>query len=394
MRIEIKDKKDCCGCAACFNICPKHCINMEQDFEGFSYPTIDTGKCTGCGSCVRVCPVMDADEGRETPIQIETDAYACINQNETMRLQSSSGGMFILLAQKILAAKGAVYGAAFDSDTSVSHIKIEKKNDLFKILGSKYLQSKISSTYRSVKEDLDTGKTVLFSGTPCQCAGLKQYLMKDYKNLYLIDFICHGVPSPAVWEEYLKALELRSGHRLDRHSVPSFRDKAKGWTHFMIKIPFENAAPYHQNFGQDLYMRTFLKNISLRPSCYECRFKPSTVISDITLGDFWGIKKCLPEMFDDKGTSAVLLNSPKGKALFKELADQIEARQITYDLIAAHNSSLYRSVQMPPMRKFFFEKFRKENILDLMRKCTKESFIKRCIKALLIQAQHLFQKSF
>ncbi len=387
MRIEITDKKDCCGCAACSNICSQQCVDMKQDSEGFSYPVIDTDKCTGCEACIRVCPIKDADKNQNLTAQIDTDAYACINQDEDMRMKSSSGGMFALFAQKILSAKGTVYGAAFTSDASVSHVRIEKERDLWKILGSKYVQSNTASIYRQVKKDLDTGAKVLFSGTPCQCAGLKKYLAKDYKNLYLIDFICHGVPSPAVWEEYVRALELRSGFRRDSQNVPSFRDKTKGWIHFMIKIPFQNAAPYHQKFGQDLYMRTFLKNISLRPSCYKCRCKPSTNISDITLGDFWGIKKCLPEMFDDKGTSAILIHSPKGKALFQKVADRTKARQVTYGLIAKHNASLYRSVQMPPMRKFFFGRFRKDNILDLMRKCTRENWVKRCIKALLSYVQ-------
>lgn len=379
MRIEIKEKKDCCGCAACFNVCPQNCISMRQDTEGFTYPVIDTDKCINCGLCSQVCPVKNA----KPSIEGSPDAYACINLDENMRLKSSSGGMFILFARKILEGKGTVYGAAFNSDASVSHIKIDKQEELWKVLGSKYLQSSISSTYKSVKEDLNTGKAVLFSGTPCQCAGLKKYLADDYKNLYLIDFICHGVPSPAVWEEYLKALELKTGHMRDNKKVPSFRDKTKGWIHYMVKIPFQNTNPYHQKFGNDLYMKTFLKNISLRPSCYDCKFKPSTDISDITLGDFWGIKKCLPEMFDGKGTSAVLANSFKGKKILEEVAEQIRSKQVTYSLIARHNSSLNHSAQVPAMRKSFFEGFHKDNILELMQKCTKESFIKRCIRAFL-----------
>jgi len=378
MRIEIKDKKDCCGCASCFNACPQNCISMKQDTEGFSYPVIDTEKCINCGLCTRVCPIKDTEQN----IQENPDAYACINLDENMRLKSSSGGIFILFAKKILSKKGTVYGAAFDFDASVSHIRVDKEEELWKLLGSKYLQSSISSTYEYVKEDLYAGKTVLFSGTPCQCAGLKKYLRKEHENLYLIDFICHGVPSPAVWEEYLKALELKAGHMRDNEKVPSFRDKTKGWSHYMVKIPFQDTTPYHQKFGKDLYMKTFLKNISLRPSCYDCRFKPSTDISDITLGDFWGVMKCIPEMFDDKGTSAVLINSQKGKELLRASAEQIKLKQVTYNLIAKHNPSLYNSVQMPAIRKIFFEKFQKEDILDLMRKCTKESLIKRCVKAL------------
>lgn len=380
MRIEIKEKKDCCGCNACYNICPQNCIIMKPDKEGFSYSKIDTKKCIECGLCAKVCPIKNANQHNTG----EPDAYACINLNEEMRLKSSSGGIFILLAKKILAKGGIVYGAAFNSNAEVEHIRIEKESDLWKILGSKYLQSNMSITPKKVKEDLNRNQVVLFSGTPCQCAGLKRFLGKNYDKLYIIDFICHGVPSPAVWKDYLKALELKFEEKRDTKKMPSFRDKTKGWSHFSVKIPFQNSKLYRKKFGNDLYMRTFLKNISLRPSCYHCSFKPSFNISDITLGDFWGIKKCLPKMFDDKGTSAVFVNSQKGKYLFQEISDEIKYQRVDYSMIAKHNSAVYNSVKEPEIRKTFFNNYQKEDIIHLMQKCTKESLLKRLINVVKV----------
>lgn len=376
MRIDIKEKKECCGCTSCLNSCPQNCISMMRDEEGFSYPLIEEEKCVDCGMCVRVCPIKNTwNNVKNVP-----NAYAAINLNEDMRLKSSSGGIFVLFSEKILAKNGKVYGVAFNSDDKVQHVGIESSGDLWKILGSKYLQSDMNSIYKDVREDLNSGRTVLFSGTPCQCAGLKSYLNKNYDNLFLIDFICHGVPSPSVWEKYLKALELKVGNKRNKDIMPSFRDKTEGWTHFSVKIPFNNFI-YHRKFGKDLYMRVFLKNIILRPSCYHCSFKPSNNITDITLGDFWGVKKCLPKMFDDKGTSVILVNSIKGERLLKDIINEIRYEKVEYDTIVNHNSSICKSAKEPDTRKPFFDNFNKKDILYLMKKYTKESLIKRCLNA-------------
>lgn len=378
MRIEIDEKKECCGCSACFNNCPRNCIDMKPDEEGFLYPVIDKSQCVDCGLCTQVCPIKHAEKCREQQPQ----AYACMNLDVNERMKSSSGGVFILFAKKILAQNGIVFGATFNDEAEVQHIGVEREDDLEKILGSKYVQSNIDRTYQNVKKNLVKGKKVLFCGTPCQCAGLKEYLRIEYENLYLVDFICHGVPSPSVWKKYLSALETKIGKQRNRAVMPSFRDKTDGWIHFSLRIPFSSTTEYRKRFGKDLYMRTFLKNISLRPSCYQCCFKPSTSISDITLGDFWGIQKSYPNMFDDKGTSIVFVNSSKGNSMFREIIEETTSMRVDYEVAVCHNAAVYSSVKEPEMRKVFFDNFENKDIIELMRNCTKENLLKRCIKAM------------
>lgn len=384
MRIEIHDKKDCCGCTACANVCPKKCINMKEDEEGFRYPEIDLQSCIDCGLCSKVCPIKkEKENASHTP-----EVFSCMNTDETIRLQSSSGGMFYLFAEKLISEGGKVYGAAFDNEAEVYHEGTETKEGLMRLLGSKYVQSNMGTVFTEIEKDLKENRKVLFSGTPCQCAGLKSYLRKEYENLYTVDFICHGAPSPAVWKKYLKALKKKMQCEYDKDRTPSFRDKTEGWIKFSLLLPLKNKEDYRRKFGNDLYMRTFLKDVSLRPSCYHCSFKPSTNISDITMGDFWGIKKIMPQMFDDKGTSLIFINSEKGKEMFEKIAAQVKKEPVEYSLAVKHNSAAYRSVQEPPMRKVFFENLEKEDILELMQKCTKESFIKRCLKS----AYHMLRR--
>lgn len=384
MRIEIEEKKDCCGCSACANVCPKQCISMKEDEEGFRYPEIDLQSCIDCGLCAKVCPIKK----EKGDISNKPEVFSCMNTDEEIRLKSSSGGMFFLLAEQIIKEDGKVYGAAFNKESEVYHVGTDTKEGLMKLLGSKYVQSNMGTVFKEIETDLKENKKVLFSGTPCQCAGLKSYLRKEYENLYLVDFICHGVPSPAVWKKYLKSLEKKLQGEYDADRAPSFRDKTEGWIRFSLLLPLKNQADYRRTFGNDLYMRTFLKDISLRPSCYHCVAKPSTDISDITMGDFWGIKKIMPQMFDDKGTSLIFVNSRKGKEMFKAVSTQIKAEPIDYSLAVKHNSAAYQSVKEPPMRTVFFENIEKEDMLELMQRCTKESFFKRCLKA----AYHMIKR--
>ena len=302
--IEIVEKKDCTGCYACVNICPQQCISMEVDNEGFWYPKVDNENCVQCKLCIYCCPINQrAAVGEQFP-----DAYACRNKDDEIRLGSSSGGVFYLLGRHALDNGGVVFGARFDSHFHIVHGWTETEEGLLEFMGSKYVQSKIGDSYKHAEAFLRQGRKILFTGTPCQIAGLKSYLRKEYSNLLCVDFICHGVPSPKAWIKYLHFQEERTGSAVQR---VAFRSKTSGWRQFSVCLCFANNAQYLQRFDGDPYMNAFLHDLSLRPSCYSCRFKTLIRQSDITLADFWGIEHVCPEMDDNKGTSLVLVNSEK-----------------------------------------------------------------------------------
>lgn len=259
--IIIDDKTNCSGCHACANACPKNCISMVSDEEGFWYPQVNKEKCIDCGLCEKVCPIIhkwQPDDSRKTT------AIAAINLNEEIRLESSSGGIFTLKAEKIIDQGGVVFGAAFSDDfKSVRHICVDNKADLEKLRGSKYVQSKISDTYKHAKEYLDSGRKVLFSGTPCQIGGLYSYLRKPYENLLTQDIICHGVPSPMVWEKYVEKCERKAASEMQR---VFFRHKKYGWKSYSMAMEFTNHTKYIRTLLEDPYMRLFLSNSCLRPS--------------------------------------------------------------------------------------------------------------------------------
>lgn len=343
-------KKDCCGCSVCSNICPQHCIEMTEDSEGFFYPQIDALRCTECGACMKHCPVLlDAptEEGEQP------EAYAAMNQNEEERLSSSSGGVFTLLAKETIRQGGAVFGAAFSQDCRrVIHVGIEEEAHLNVLQGSKYVQSTVGTSYRQVKTMLEKGRQVLFSGTPCQIEGLKAFLKTDYDNLLCVDIICHGVPSPKVWRKYL---DYRCGQANAPVQRMSFRHKKDGWKTFSVLFEFLNNTVYEENYSKDFFMQTFLQNVCLRPSCSNCHFKKMHRVSDITLGDFWGIENVLPEMDDDKGTSLVLLHSKKGKEAFDHCAPYLLTKQVSLEKAIANNTPYFRSVHPNKGRARFFE---------------------------------------
>lgn len=369
---EIVKKEDCCGCHACFNACPKGAITMEEDDKGFRYPKIDSKKCIDCGLCKRVCPVL-----KNTMLKTETKAYACYNLNEQERRDSSSGGIFVLLAKEVLRRNGVVFGAAFDDNFVVKHIKITTEKDLIKLMGSKYVQSTIGTTYREVKDFLNKGVTVLYTGTPCQIEGLKSFLGKDYPQLYTQDIICHGVPSPKVWEKY-KAYRIKKDKEIP--TGISFRNKDQGWVLFNMKF-FYNKKIYCKNQTQDLFLRTFLRNICLRDSCYHCHFKKKSRISDITLADYWGVQHIHKDFFDNKGTSLVLVNSVKGKELFDAIRKQMVCIETNFEQALQYNSAMISSVKPDKNRDFFFEDLDKLEFDELAKKYVKrKSLFSRVVR--------------
>ena len=373
---ELKNKKDCMGCHACANICPKSCILMETDQEGFLYPTVDYNLCIKCKKCINVCPIINKEEVMNDPV-----TYSCINNDETIRLDSSSGGIFTLVAEKVIAQGGAVFGASFNNQFEVEHVFVETKEDLGKLRGSKYVQSKIGNSYKKAKEFLDSGREVLFTGTPCQITGLKSYLEKFYTNLSTMDIVCHGVPSPEVWRKYVEFREIEAGSPAQRIA---FRRKNEGWKRYSVSFLFKNNTEYRQNLRNDLYMRAFLKDVCLRPSCYECEFKTLNRQSDITLADFWGIQNILPEMDDDKGTSLIFVNSEMGQRLFNETKDKMLYQEVDIHEAVKYNSAAIKSVGYNPKREDFFGELDKIDFDKLVKKyCTDklEVRVKRKIKS-------------
>ena len=360
--IEIKDKTRCMGCHACYNRCPVQAIEMVEDEKGFKYPQVNKEKCINCGLCERVCPILNQRKVKNTP-----KAYAVKNKNEEVRDKSSSGGMFSLLAEKVLQDGGVVFGVAFDENWQLKHIYVENIEDLQIFRGSKYLQSIVGETYSKLKDFLIEGRKVMYTGTPCQIEGLKSYLGKEYENLFTQDIICHGVPSPKVHERYLKY--LRDKYKTKNIKNIIHRTKINGWKNWCVNIKFDNSE-YIKAHEQDPYMQAFLRNTSLRESCYNCQFKKKHRISDITLADFWGIENIAPEMDDNKGTSLVIINSEKGKQIFEQIKDKIIYKQVDFEEAIRYNPSMTTSVKPDPNREKFFDNLDKMPFDELVKKYT------------------------
>ena len=357
--VNITNKQNCSGCSACYNKCPKQSITMFEDEKGFRYPKIDKELCINCGLCDKVCPIINSKQ-----TQTEPKAYACYNKNEKIRLASSSGGIFTLIAQNIIEQGGVVFGAIFDSDFSVKHTYIEKVEELDKLRTSKYLQSRIEDTYKQVEEFLKENRKVLFTGTPCQIEGLISYLGKQYENLYTQDIICHGAPSPKVWKKYLEFMNKRAE---GKPVQINFRQKDDGWNLYALSLKYNNNA-YKINHKNDLFMKAFLKNVSLRDSCYNCSFKKKNRLSDITLADFWGIDNIAPEMNDNKGTSLVIVNSNKGNKMFEAIMKDITYKEVNFETAIKHNPSMTKSVQPHKNRNVFFENLDNIEFDELIKK--------------------------
>lgn len=372
--LKIEDKSQCCGCQACENICPVHAIRMVPDAEGFNYPAVDTDLCTDCGLCERICP--EANGYRE---RAAGTCMAAKNSDEEIRSKSSSGGIFYALAEKVLEQYGGVvFGAVFDSSLRVVHSYTETVSGLWSFMGSKYVQSYMGNSYREAEVFLKHGRKVLFSGTPCQISGLRHFLRREYDNLLTVDVICHGVPSPEVWKRYIDYVD-----KGDHSNVSvNFRDKTKGWKNFSLVVERKSEVSgkgiglVSEPFMENVYMGTFLADLSLRPSCYTCSFKKGRSGSDITLGDFWGISDIYPEFDDDKGCSCVIAYTEKARKFLSDIAlVRIDVRE---EEIAAGNPSLAVPVKEPVNRGFFFHSFiRSNDVSDSFEACKSSQFYKR-----------------
>ena len=345
-RATLAPRRTCTGCGACAAICPTGCITMRQDTEGFFYPVPDRTLCTGCGRCGKVCPVLNpAGEHEVLP------CYAAVCRDEGVRRASSSGGVFTALARQTLAAGGVVFGAAFDEKMQLRHIGIGSEAALAPLRGSKYVQSDALDALTGMKRELDEGKNVLFCGTPCQAAAVRR-LFGRTEGLLVVDVICHGVPSPDVFASYLRELEATQGSRV---TAVNFRGKETGWKNFSLHADFENGARHTATLHDDPYMKLFLSDLTLRPSCYACKARGKTSSADITLGDFWGISKTKPQLDDDGGVSFIGCNTERGREAVAALRE-LELHESSFDAAAAANPCLLHPVAVPAARTLFFER--------------------------------------
>lgn len=349
--INIVDKEKCTGCCACMNACEEQSITMKSDSEGFVYPQIDISRCNECDSCVRVCPVLK-QSSISTKRLSSPQVFAAWNTDHAVRLDSTSGGVFSVLAQKMFDAEGYVAGAVYAENHSVYHIVTNDPKKLDDIRSSKYLQSFIGGLFNNIKQLLKEGKKVLVCATPCQIAGLYQVLGGDCEELTTCDFICRGVNSPKVFLKYIKMLENKYGARAIKIK---FKNKTYGWHRFSTRVDFANGKKYIKDRYHDLFMKSYLNSNSfVRPSCYNCQFKNFPRQADITLGDFWGIENINPELDNDCGTSLVMLNSQKGNFFFQSVGSYIFSQECALQDAAAGNPSLTHSIEKKDGRGAFF----------------------------------------
>lgn len=336
--IEKLDKLECCGCGACFQKCPQKAILMKENEEGFLYPIIDKEKCINCGLCEKICPQFKKVPKKEIP-----QAYAVRNKNLEELKNSSSGGFFIILANYVIENNGVVFGAAYDENLNVNHIKIKDKENLKLLQGSKYVQSNINNTYKEAEKELKENKMVLFSGTPCQIAGLNSYLVKDYDNLITCDLVCHGVPSQKLFKKYIEFLSEKFKSKI---VLFNYRNKEKqGWDYFSkIKIKTIDKKVRYLEPDFDPYYFNFLSGTISRECCYRCHYSTFDRVANITLGDYWGIHKIHPKFYSPNGNSLILINDNKGQDIFDKVKDKIELLKSDIEKAAKYNKNLEKPI--------------------------------------------------
>lgn len=326
METIFTDESRCCGCAACVDVCPVEAVEMTADKCGFTYPRIKQEICIGCGKCKRICPFADEENIKNQ----STLAYALRNKSREKVEKSSSGAFFPEIAAQVISEGGVVYASAFDSDFNAVHMRAERMDELDKFRGSRYIQSKTDGIYKAVKKDLSQRK-VMFVGTSCQVDALKHFLQKPYDNLITVDVICRGVPSQKLFDDYKKSLEKVYGANLSSYSFRGKRIKGEIQD---IYAEFSNGKKYSRAPIDDDFKSLYARTLSLRPSCYQCKYTSTERVGDITLGDFWGIKKVLPDFAGDNGNSLILISSKKGQELFEKVKTQFDFREVPIDKVS------------------------------------------------------------
>ena len=393
--IDIKDKHKCCGCEACIQMCPKHCISLIRDKEGFLYPKVNTINCVNCGLCEKVCPEININR-QVQPKQV----WAAQNNDEKIRRDSSSGGIVTKLGEKIIEDGGVVFGVAMNNKFEAVHTYAETKDELIAFRGSKYIQSRIGNCFKQTKDYLKQGRKVLFIGTPCQISGLMHFLGKEYMNLYTVDFICHGVPSPGIFKWYLQDEIIKYAAKGSKkntvsfsqsiHSIPErdiqlpermkimnirFRDKKEGWKKYSFVLLIaeasadgkKNSVSISSNLCKNVFLTGFCSDMYLRPSCHSCPAREFRSGSDITVGDFWGQEYMFPEFDNDTGTSCVIIKTDKGQNLFASISD-IKKEEKTIEQVLLYNPSLIYSKPETIYRRKFWSIVGRYSFQDTVRK--------------------------
>ena len=367
--------QNCSSCAACANVCARSAISMPLDAEGFYRPVIDAEKCVQCGACERICPWNKPVENPNVA-DVSPKTVAAYAKDESVRLQSSSGGIFTVLAERVLDDGGVVVGVAQVVPTRFGHIVVDNKADLEKLRGSKYVQADVGLVYREVRGLLKAGRKMLFSGTPCQVAGLYAVLGSAASaDLFTVDIVCHGTPSVKVFEKYVREMEKTDDSALDG---VNFRDKSEGWSGYALLHRFRSGESVSVHHGRSKYMRLFLSRICQNVSCDECHYRKLPRIADISLGDYWGISNHHPEMDDNKGTSVVLLNTAHGRELFDSVAGKVTQCDSKIEYAIAGNPCIVRSSTQHPKRAEFFANLDKYTLDQLIKEyCPFPSALKR-----------------
>ena len=376
-------KKNCCNCTACMNICPKQAITIKPDENGFSFPEIDRDLCIECGLCNKVCAFQNVPITGNEPIS----TYVAINKNSEVLLSSASGGIFGALASLVLEKNGVVFGCAYNNDMEPEHIYVDNLQDIKKLQGSKYVQSNINTTYTEAKKYLKNDRWVLFTGTPCQIAGLKSFLGKDYGNLITVDIICHGVPSADFFRGYIQYLEDKLRGKVTDFK---FRDKSNGWG-LRGKVVYKKQGKVLQKSILPIdsyYYSYFLKGDIYRENCYECKYACGSREGDFTMGDYWGVEKAHPEIETKKGVSVLLVNSKKGTTLIDELRKYLDLTESTFEQARVQNGQLNSPTPKSLRREAILKTWREKGyqaVNDEYYKLYKKQIIISRVKTLIPQ---------
>ncbi|SEQ25367.1 MULTISPECIES: Coenzyme F420 hydrogenase/dehydrogenase, beta subunit C-terminal domain [Butyrivibrio] len=370
----ICDIEDCTGCSACESICPRNCIVLKENEEGFKYPYIDDKKCINCGLCKKTCPIIN-------PPSIEMNKRKALivrSKNSNILAECASGGAVTTFAEYILNKFGVVYSAVYDDDLNVCHIRIDKKEDLKRISGSKYVQSDITGVFKNVKQDVKDGKIVMFCGTPCQAAGLSNFLGDFRSNVIIVDLVCHGVPSPLLWRKYLEYCNGKK-HKIIK---ANFRSKHFGYHMASMECKFDDGIKIFASARTNMMLKCFFKNVADRYSCYNCKFKTIDRCSDLTVYDCWHAEELSSEIVDDdKGYTNVILQSEKGVQLLKNCSELLEIYDTSLDeAINVDGSMATNSVKMPETRKDFYKKINEMGLENTVFEYFPISFLDYCIE--------------
>ena len=377
--IELRRLEDCCGCTSCASACPIGCIRMQEDFEGFKYPLVDKERCIECKKCIMVCPVINKPINTKSP-----RAYLARTKDDLLLMKCTSGGVFTEIARRTVEQGGIAYGVIYDKNFIVRHERICDLSEIMKLPGSKYVQSDLNGIFNRILDDLEAGKNTVFCGTPCQVAGLKSFLGKEYENLLLVDLVCHGVPSPILWKTYVEYLEAKNG----KLSYANFRSKRLGYHVSVMEERFECGKIQIGSARTNLMSKCFFQNAADRPICYACPFKTVPRCSDLTIFDGWHARNYVTDMKDDdKGYTVILVQSDTGEKAIKAYEKYFYIYKIsTEKAINLDGIMATNSVDRPPTREKFYlllERYGIEKTIEELFPITKKDYLVEEVKVVL-----------